>query len=430
MKTYNLITVSTLLFALGIICPACEAHPAFKVQSALEALEAGDLDKAESLLQISRFEEPDSYEINYNLGIVSYRKRDYAKSVRLFARASELVRNPDESFNTFYNMGNAAFKGYDFALAVTAYKNALAVKNDYQAEYNLKIAEKKLQEQLDRMKKEQEQQQNQNQQQQNGQQQGQQNQQQNGQQDQQQNGQQGQQQNGQQQGQQQNGQQGQQQNDEQQGQQNQQQNGQQEQQQNSDINNDNQQSTVNNSENVKEGEGNEEKQSSEDNKENEENNEQSANSKSSDGNNEDEENKDEQQSSNSEEKENNTEANASDSAQLNNEETASASAPINETTATPEADRRDLQMAEDKGKVGRPEASQKARAMKNIKLNKKDVEAYLKEMEAREAEAQKYYRINNISEKNPEYMNQEELREWLKIRNRKKEKARNNEQDW
>ncbi len=87
-------------------------------------------------------------------------------------------------------------------------------------------------------------------------------------------------------------------------------------------------------------------------------------------------------------------------------------------------------MAEDKGKVGRPEASQKARAMKNIKLNKKDVEAYLKEMEAREAEAQKYYRINNISEKNPEYMNQEELREWLKIRNRKKEKARNNEQDW
>ena len=87
-------------------------------------------------------------------------------------------------------------------------------------------------------------------------------------------------------------------------------------------------------------------------------------------------------------------------------------------------------MAEDKGKVGRPEASQKARTMKNIKLNKKDVEAYLKEMEAREAEAQKYYRINNISEKNPEYMNQEELREWLKIRNRKKEKARNNEQDW
>ena len=343
-------------------------------------------------------------------------------SVTMFARASELVRNPDESFNTFYNMGNAAFKGYDFALAVTAYKNALAVKNDYQAEYNLKIAEKKLQEQLERMKKEQEQQQNQNQQQQNGQQQGQQNQQQNGQQDQQQNG--------QQQGQQQNGQQGQQQNDEQQGQQNQQQNGQKGQQQNSDINNDNQQSTENNSENVKEGEGNEEKQSSEDNKENEENNEQSANSKSSDGNNEDEENKDEQQSSNSEEKENNTEANASDSAQLNNEETASASAPINETTATPEADRRDLQMAEDKGKVGRPEASQKARAMKNIKLNKKDVEAYLKEMEAREAEAQKYYRINNISEKNPEYMNQEELREWLKIRNRKKEKARNNEQDW
>ena len=427
MKKNNLITVSTILLALGVITPVCNAHPAYKVQDALEALEAGDLEKAESFLQNARFEEPDSYEINYNLGIVSYRKRDYAKSVKFFARASELVRTPDERFNSFYNMGNAAFKGYDYALAITAYKNALAVKNDYQADYNLKIAEKKLQEQLERMKKDQEQQQQQNQdnQQQNQQQNGQKEQQQNG----QQQGQQNQQQNGQQ-DQQQNGQQGQQQNDEQQGQQNQQQNGQKGQQQNSDINNDNQQSTVNNSENVKEGEGNEEKQSSEDNKENEENNEQSANSKSSDGNNEDEENKDEQQSSNSEEKENNTEANASDSAQLNNEETASASAPINETTATPEADRRDLQMAEDKGKVGRPEASQKARAMKNVKLNKKDVEAYLKEMEAREAEAQKYYRINNISEKDPAYMDQDELREWMRVRNRKKEQSRSNLQDW
>ena len=87
-------------------------------------------------------------------------------------------------------------------------------------------------------------------------------------------------------------------------------------------------------------------------------------------------------------------------------------------------------MSEDKGRVGRPEASQKARAMKNVKLNKKDVEAYLKEMEAREAEAQKYYRINNISEKDPAYMDQDELREWMRVRNRKKEQSRSNLQDW
>ena len=184
MKKNNLITVSTILLALGVITPVCNAHPAYKVQDALEALEAGDLEKAESFLQNARFEEPDSYEINYNLGIVSYRKRDYAKSVKFFARASELVRTPDERFNSFYNMGNAAFKGYDYALAITAYKNALAVKNDYQADYNLKIAEKKLQEQLERMKKDQEQQQQPNQDNQ------QQNQQQNGQKEQQQNGQQ------------------------------------------------------------------------------------------------------------------------------------------------------------------------------------------------------------------------------------------------
>ena len=87
-------------------------------------------------------------------------------------------------------------------------------------------------------------------------------------------------------------------------------------------------------------------------------------------------------------------------------------------------------MTEDKGKVSRPEASQKARAMKNIRLNKKDVENYLKQMENQEMERQKYYRINNIEEKDPAYMDQDELREWMKIRNRKREKARTNQQDW
>ena len=76
-------------------------------------------------------------------------------------------------------------------------------------------------------------------------------------------------------------------------------------------------------------------------------------------------------------------------------------------------------MAEDKGKVSRPEASKKARDLKKMKLTAKDykeIEEVLKAMEARENEYQKHYRINNIEEKNPAYMDPEELKEWIKVR--------------
>ena len=405
-----------LLLALTCAGTVCEAHPAFAVKGAITALEAGDLEKAESDLQKARFEAPDSFEINYNLGIVAYRKRDYQKSVRFFARASELFRTPDERFNAFYNMGNAAFKGYDYGLAITAYKNALAVKTDYQADYNLKVAEKKLQEQLEKLKKQQEHQNSENKQNQNEQ---------NKQDNQQQK-------NDQNQNEKQNGQ-SQQEKQNQQGQNGQHQNqqGKQEQQQNSDSLNNQQQDSQQNDQNGEKKESqNEARQGEDSDKQQQEG--QEKDKQSSGG----EEEKSDEQKGDEEGKEPESEksGNASDSASLNEqkdaENNASATAPLNEVSAHPEEDRRDVQMAEDKGKVGRPEASQKARAMKNVRLNKDDVEAYLKQMEAKEAEAQKYYRINRIEDKDPAYMSQEELRQWMKIRNRKRQQRQYNEQDW
>ena len=103
---------------------------------------------------------------------------------------------------------------------------------------------------------------------------------------------------------------------------------------------------------------------------------------------------------------------------------------LNEETAAPEEDRRDVKMTKDTGKVSRPEASQKARALKNMRLDKEDVEKYLKQMEKQESELQQRFRINNIEEKDPAYMDPEELREWLKVRNKKKEQQQLNKQDW
>lgn len=383
MKNINFILLALFIILWGIGNHSCQAHPAFKVKESLAALETGDLDRAESCLQKARFEEPDSYEINYNLGIVSYRKRDYAKSIRFFSKASEVVKTSEERFSSYYNMGNAAFKAYDFALAVTAYKNALAVRKDYQAEYNLKVAEQKLKEQAEERDRKSEEKgkegkdkdkdkdkdQNQNQP------------------------------------------QNQNQNQDQQG-------GDRQQQNNNQHADENQQNS--------EGQQSNQNQQASSNKGNKE--EQQGDTKGEDG-------KDEQFSSDKQKGDENKQEKAAQQNSHDNKDASKDGADENEQLAdkegeAPESDRRDVEMAEDRGKVSRPEASQKARAMKNIRLDKNEVEAYLKQMEARENEAQKYYRINNIEEKDPAYMDQDELREWLRVRNKKKERARTNQQDW
>ena len=410
---------------LSLPCPAF-SHPAFDVKDSLKALESGDLDKAESLLHKARLEESDSYIVNYDLGIVSYRKRDYAKSIRFFARASELSKSPDQQFDALYNMGNAAFKSYDFAEAVNAYKNALAIKkDDFKADYNLKVAEKKLQEMLERQKKEQEQEQQRDQQ-------NQQNQDQKDKQKQEnkdsQNQKGNQDKNGQQQNQQQNQQQDQQQN-QQQGQQNQQnQQGQQgDSQQNSQDSESENQSGEQQQQNAQnqEGEQGKENQDSASSEKKEDSSEEKKEQQAAGSDNQSDEQKDSQNSENKEQQ-----ASGQDNKESDEKKKEDYQALTNEEKAAPESDRRDVKMAEDNGKVSRPEASQRARAMKNIRLKKEDVEAYLKQMEQREGEYQQYYRIDNIEEKDPSTMNQEELKEWLRVRNRKKQQIQNNEQDW
>ena len=407
-----------IVIAFFFILPSsASSHPAFDIKDGLKALESGDLDKAESLLQKARLEESDSYVVNYDLGIVSYRKRDYAKSIRFFERASELSKSPEQQFDALYNMGNAAFKSYDFAEAVQAYKNALLIKkDDYKADYNLKVAEKKLQEMLERQKKEQEQQ-NQDQkdkQQDKQQQENKDSQNQQGNQDKKE--------------QQQNQQQGQQEQQNQQGQQEQQnQNQQGDSQQNSQSSESENKSGEEQQQNAeqKEGEQGKEKQDSASNENKEDSSEENKEQQASGSENESDEQKDSKNSGNQEQQASNQENKESDEKKKEDYQ-----ALTNEEKAAPESDRRDVKMAEDKGKVSRPEASQRARAMKNIRLKKEEVEAYLKEMEQREGDYQKYYRFDTIEERDPSTMNQEELKEWLRIRNRKKEQRQNGEQDW
>ena len=153
------ISIGILLIVAGLASiPPAPAHPSFNVGHALTALANGDLETAGAQLNKARFAMPDSPEIQYNLGVVSYRKRDYALAVRHFAMAVAGQASSDTRFSSLYNMGNATFRMGDYAAAVSAYEGCLELKKDAQAEYNLKVAREKLQKQLEKQQQQQQQQ--------------------------------------------------------------------------------------------------------------------------------------------------------------------------------------------------------------------------------------------------------------------------------
>ncbi len=167
--SYSLLLSVLLFFSLGLAAPLT-AHPAFNIRRGLDALQKGDLEAAETELQRARFAEPDNPVISYNLGVVSYRRRDYQKAASFFMASASTGKDVQMKFDSLYNLGNSAFKAGDYAAAVSAYSSSVEVKDDFQARYNLEVAQKKLQEQQDQQQQQDDQQKKDDQQQQDGQQ--------------------------------------------------------------------------------------------------------------------------------------------------------------------------------------------------------------------------------------------------------------------
>ena len=354
MKILLKTTVIFLLVFLQPI-PVC-AHPAFNVSRAIAALHKGDLDKAEAELQQARFASPDDPVIAYNLGVTSYRKRDYEAAAGHFARSSA-AKEPSIRFNSLYNLGNAAFRAGDYAAAVGAYSGSLAIKKDAQAEYNLKVAEEKLKQQQ------------------------------------------------QQQQQQQNGDSSEQPKDPQQ---QKQEPSQQKDQQQGDQQQKDQQSGQSQKDDQSEGQGNEQKSPSDQQK----NDEQSGEEQNAG----DDQNK----------------PTADSQKQQGNEQNASQTQQLNEQGSNDQQEQRqDVQMGENSKPEDEPEASQRARALKNTRVNPYMVEKVLKEMERREREAQVYYRNEpqRSDEADPFEMDAEQLRDWFEQRRRPQKQA-TDEPDW
>ncbi|PKL39312.1 MAG: hypothetical protein CVV41_21485 [Candidatus Riflebacteria bacterium HGW-Riflebacteria-1] len=386
----GLIRLAMVLTLLISAATSLQAHPAFNIRSGLAALQSGDLEQAETELQRARFAAPDNPTVFYNLGVVSYRRRDYQKAAGFFMQASSAAGVDEQmKFDSLYNLGNTAFKAGDYAAAVSAYSGSIEVKADEKAKYNLEVARKKLQEQQQEQEQEQEQKQQneQNKQDKNQPQQDQQKQDQKGQQDK---------------------------SDQKSGEQNDQQ-GDQSQKNQNDQNDqkDPQKKPGQDQQNAsgKDSESDSEKQKQD---EQQKADQQPAEPKSGE---ESEQQKADQQPSEQQEQ------NASQTQQLSEKAAADSSENREDVNMASEAQQQEPQ---------KPDASERARALKNIRLNPYQVERLLQQMQERERQAQLHYRNESqrMEEVDPFNMNSQQLHEWFENRGRRQQQTPADEPDW
>jgi Ca-activated chloride channel family protein len=92
---------------------------------------------------------PQNSRLNYNLGRIIYKENNFKQAESLFKKSIQNnSKNDDLKEKAFYNLGNSYFKQKDYRKAISAYKTALKLNSqDRDALYNLKLAEKLLQDQ-------------------------------------------------------------------------------------------------------------------------------------------------------------------------------------------------------------------------------------------------------------------------------------------
>ncbi|MGM0599950.1 MAG: tetratricopeptide repeat protein [Candidatus Rifleibacteriota bacterium] len=362
-----------LTLILCCVVVSLSAHPAFNNKKARKYLQAGKLEAAEKELHLARFAEPQRAEIKYNLGYLSYRKRNYKKAIQYFSDAAQNTDDKELRFSSLHNLGNASYRQGNYAKAVEAYKKGLEIEQNAETSYNLKKAEEMLKKQIEQQQKEQQnkeqkkqKQQKSGEQQQNKQQQGNNKQQNQGQKD-----------------------QGQQNKDSQQNKGSQQKNGQQK------------------PESDKKQSGSNERQKADKSEKGQQKQQQSGE-------------KSEQQKQNQ---------------QKQNQQGQSDKGEQQERGEGNNQERQDVQMGDKKGDDKKmPQASQRARALKNRKLNPYMVEKLLRDLKEREKKGQLYYRNEprRQEETDPFSMNARQLRDFFRNRGRRgrSKPGTDDEPDW
>lgn len=343
MKSFK--TIFLVLLGLSCFSSSVTAHPAANVARGLDFLGQGKLELAERELQVARFAMPDNPVIKYNLGQVRYRSRKYDDASKFFSDAAKAAKSEDLKFRSFHNLGNSLYRAGDYAMAVEAYKNGLEIKEDELTEYNLKQAEKRLKEQMQR---------------------------------------------------------------------------QQQQQQNSESSQQNQKNDQNDQNQQQSGQD----QRSEQNEGNK--------SEKSENNEAQKQDSDQSQQQTDKEQNQSEKSRSSESQEQKNEEQQNQAGEQGEKEQPDNLQNRDdVEMAQGEKKKEEPDESQRARALKNRKLNPYMVEKILRELQEREKQAQLYYRNDPQRQEqlDPFEMDARQLQEFFRNRGRRAPKN-NEEPDW
>ena len=124
-------------------------------------------DEANIQYQDALLDNPTSPVIQYNVGNVLYKKKDYKKAIEAYHKSLD-SDDPLFQSKTYYNIGNTLYRHNKLLESILAYEKALKLNpEDADAKHNLEFVRNKLKENADKQKDQNQQQQQQEQQQQN-----------------------------------------------------------------------------------------------------------------------------------------------------------------------------------------------------------------------------------------------------------------------
>jgi Ca-activated chloride channel family protein len=113
----------------------------FDIVDAKEAYEREDFKSATNLFRkVALSSGLDS--ARYDLGCSLYKEGRFKEALREFK--SIVTKDRDLEFKKSFNIGNSYFKLGEFQKAIKAYEEALKIRDDKDARYNLKLAKKML----------------------------------------------------------------------------------------------------------------------------------------------------------------------------------------------------------------------------------------------------------------------------------------------
>lgn len=101
-------------------------------------------DEANNKYQDAMLEDPGSLPIQFNIGNVLYKKKNYEKSMDAYNKVLD-TDDPLFQSQVYYNLGNALFRHGKLPESIVAYEQALKLNpNDLDAKYNLEFVRNQL----------------------------------------------------------------------------------------------------------------------------------------------------------------------------------------------------------------------------------------------------------------------------------------------